>query len=258
MKKMKWAMLIAAAAVMFAGKGNTAYALDLAVGRGDFENNYFEDGEYVNDDYVDIPAGTPIAEVINNGEPWAGTVGMWISAKWSSLSEEQKLQYLVSTATPDNDALTWWVNMPYDDAIKFQYLNGVTKTGTESSTWLINSSIPMEQKVAYFRTHEIRFNSSQVFQWWWENVGSLLTMADTTVIDSHNYEFYRKAMTHKLDSVEIVEYGKEWYYIAAEELEKGLANGSIYGIPNYYVNGSTEYFLKVAPKDSGCMLWRVR
>lgn len=227
-----------------------------------FKDSYVDDGEWINDNRVYVDLDSPVIAMLSPSQILS--TGATVSFAWDTATEQQKLTYLTSEDKPDNDALTWWVNSAYDEATKFQYLNGVSKTGTQSSLWVIQSGIPLADKVSYFRTHEIRYNSPDVIQWWWTYVGSLLTTDQTTKVDAYNYETYLRATTHSLRMVNVVEKGEEKYYIAAADLPACLANGSIYESISYYTMGDdiqrefSHYYLKGSPADTGCMLWSLQ
>ncbi len=227
-----------------------------------FKDSYVDDGEWINDNKVYVDLDSPVIAMLSPSQILS--TGATVSFAWDTATEQQKLTYLTSEDKPDNDALTWWVNSAYGETTKFQYLNGVSKTGTQSSLWVIRSGLPLADKVSYFRTHEIRYNSPEVIQWWWTYVGSLLTTDQTTKVDAYNYETYLRATTHSLHMVNVVEKGEEKYYIAAADLPACLANGSIYESVSYYTMGDdvqrefSHYYLKGSPADTGCMLWSLQ
>ncbi len=197
-----------------------------------FRGSYVDDGEWINDNRVSVGLDSPVIAMLAPSQILSK--GASVSFAWDTATDEQKLTYLTSEDKPDNDALTWWVNSSFEDAVKFQYLDGVSKTGTQSSMWVI--------------------------QWWWTYVGSLLTTAQTTKTDAYNYETDLRSTTHSLHMVNVVEKGSEKYYIAAADLSACLANGSIRESVSYYTLGDDvqrkffQYYLNVSPLDTGCML----
>lgn len=258
--RIKCAML--AAFAIAAALSNTQKVSAMEFVSAVFRDDYVDDGERINDNRVSVDPDSPVVALLDPSQIL--TRGAIISFAWDTATEEQKLAYLTSEDEPDNDALTWWVASAYEDAVKFQYLNGVKKTGTQSSLWVIQSSFPLEDKVQYFRTHEIRYNSLEVIQWWWTYVGSLLTTDQTTKTDAYNYETYMRATTHKLSMVDVVQKGEEKYYIAAFDLQACLDNGSIYERVSYYTLGDdvqrefSQYYLSGSPADTGCVLWSLQ
>ncbi len=259
-KGMKLVVSVAFAAALFVSGTVNVSAMEgiSAV----FKDSYVDDGEWINDNKVYVDLDSPVIAMLSPSQILS--TGATVSFAWDTATEQQKLTYLTSEDKPDNDALTWWVNSAYDETTKFQYLNGVSKTGTQSSLWVIRSGLPLADKVSYFRTHEIRYNSPEVIQWWWTYVGSLLTTDQTTKVDAYNYETYLRATTHSLHMVNVVEKGEEKYYIAAADLPACLANGSIYESVSYYTMGDdvqrefSHYYLKGSPADTGCMLWSLQ
>ena len=259
-KGMKLAVSAAFAAVMLVSGAVNVSAMEgvSAV----FKDNYVDDGEWINDNRVSVGLDSPVIAMLDPSQILS--TGASVSFAWDTATDQQKLTYLTSEDKPDNDALTWWVNSAYDDATKFQYLNGVSKTGTQSSMWVIQSPLPLEDKVSYFHTHEIRHNSPEVIQWWWTYVGSLLTTDQTTKVDAYNYETYLRSTTHSLNMIDVVEKGEEKYYILSTDLQTCLANGTIYESVSYYTMGDdiqrefSRYYLKGSPADTGCMLWSLQ
>ena len=263
----KWRIAVAAlsAICMLGGSRMGVYAID------DMKKTDNYDGEYKNDGVVDVWKENPLIEEIEaNPSLVLGIHGFSMSdnegyiVNWDKPTEHQKLVYLAAEQEPDNDALTWWVGQNYDENLKFQYLNGIKKTGTESSVWVIGSGIPHEQKVAYFRTHDFRFNSKNVLQWWWDNVGSILTGGQTTVTDAYNYDWYMRAVTQGIDGVAYVRWGEEHgYYVATTDIMSGLANGTIgdkityisWGGPSYPYHN---YYFICDPLKAGCMVWKCK
>ena len=257
----KWKIAVAAlsAICILCGSRMGVYAAEPIKTTDKYSDEYGNDGE------VDIWQGNPLMEeVAANPSLIRATYGFHNEGyivTWDKLTEHQKLVYLAAEKKPDNDALTWWVGQNYDENLKFQYLNGIEKTGTESSEWVIGSGIPHEQKVAYFRTHVLYDNSKNVMQWWWDNVGSILTAAQTVNTDARNYSWYIRVITQSLDGIECVQWGEHTYYVAAADIAPGLANGTIRDNLIYVSTGGPSfpfhnYYFTCDPLKAGCMVWK--
>ena len=259
MKKIRYFTAAAMSVCLWAANMVPAFAWESVSMETDFATGYIDEGEYENDNLVSIELDSPVVATLQPSQIRGG--GSHYTIAWDTTTEEQKLLYLTSVTEPDNDALTWWVNSAYDDATKFQYLNGVTKTGTESSMWVIQSSIPLADKVSYFHTHRIRYNSPEVFQWWWTYVGNVLTTAQTTKTDAYNYESYLRVTTHTTDGLDVISYSEKNYYIATADLQACMDRGIVRTESYSYTWGGddwserTLYYLTVDPLQAGCKLW---
>ncbi|WWR15744.1 hypothetical protein V1224_14915 [Lachnospiraceae bacterium JLR.KK008] len=184
---------------------------------------------------------------------------------WDKQTDEENLQYLIASGdTPGAEGLKWWVNSGFDDATKLAYLNTIKNTSRDTSLWVMNSSLSLEEKSTYFRSHDLRGHGSDVLLWWFDNIGNKLTTEQTRKIDSYNYEWYTRSVLNTLEGVEVVTIGEGRYYIAKADLDRNTAAGNITtktktlwweGAPE---SAWTAYFYSAASVESlGCKLWNL-
>ena len=184
---------------------------------------------------------------------------------WDKQTDAENLQYLLASGdAPGAEGLKWWVNSGFDDATKLAYLNTLKNVSRDTSLWVINSSLSPEQKSAYFRSHDLRGQGSDVLLWWYDNIGSKLTTGQTRKTDANNYEWYTRSVLNTLEGVEVVTIGEDRYYIAKADLDRNIAAGKIEvktktlwweGAPE---SAWTAYFYSAASVESlGCKLWNL-
>ena len=223
-----------------------------------------------------VCAAEPLDAEALDGESWdmgydngADVVYPFLPAKfnvpWDKQTDEENLQYLIASGdSPGAEGLKWWVNSSFDDATKLAYLNTISNTGRDSSLWVMNSALSLEEKSTYFRSHDLRGHGSDVLLWWFENIGSGLTTEQTKKTDSNNYEWYTRSVLNTLEGVEVVTIGEDRYYIAKADLEENIAAGKITTTSKrVWIDGAPEsawtvYFYSApSAKSLGCKLWNL-
>ena len=116
----------------------------------------------------------------------------------------------------------------------------------------------MENKVQYFRTHDIRYTDDNIKNWWWINIGSKLTVENVNPTDSHNWEWYRRALYGSSDcgieGVYIDGVDGLACYMDSNDIKECVKQGTMRALGNYWYNG---YYSEVG-YNTGYMMWRIR
>ena len=126
----------------------------------------------------------------------------------------------------------------------------------------------MENKVQYFRTHDIRYTDDNIKSWWWVNIGSKLKIEEVTPIDSSNLSNYRRAlygssMNNNLEYVFIGSKNGGACYMDSNDVEACIKNGTIrvedfaYSVGNGPTVWDKKYYSEVG-YNTGYMMWRVK
>lgn len=167
----------------------------------------------------------------------------------------------------DADLWNWFLNSPnYTTQQKFDTCNTTVATSNILFYWiLLNDEISLENKVQYFRTHSIRYTDDNIKNWWWINIGSNLTVANVNPTDSHNWEWYRRALYGSSDAnlkvVHIDGASGGSCYMDLNDIEECIKKGTIRVENRTYSLGSStstynKYYSKVG-YNTGYMMWRL-
>ncbi len=138
----------------------------------------------------------------------------------------------------DPDVWNWWVNSGYDAATKYNVIcsvDGMNLPFQEQNgknvfcKWIITSpELPFEQKIAYFRSHDIRNTEDAVKDWWWQTIGSQLKVGETNQFDHENMSWYRRALYGDAHgNLQTVYVGEKMYFMDAADVEACVQNGTI-------------------------------
>lgn len=167
----------------------------------------------------------------------------------------------------DADLWNWFLNSPkYTTQQKYEICNSTCATSNILYYWLLlNEEISVENKVQYFRTHDIRYTDDNIKNWWWINIGSKLTVENVNLIDSHNWEWYRRAIYNGEANLEVVYIGSRdggTCYMDANDIEECIKQGTIraenfaYSIGNGPSVWDKRYYSQVG-YNTGYMMWRL-
>lgn len=205
-----------------------------------------------------------------------GTMSAYSSRTLSKLSEEE-IEYYFWVACEDvqhlgkidADLWNWFLNSTkYTTQQKYEICNNIKVSSNIVCYWLLlNEEISVENKVFYFRTHEIRYTDDNIKNWWWINIGSKLTVADVNSTDSHNFEWYRRAlynssMNNKVEIVYIGSKDEGRCYMDTDDIAECVRKGTIrvqdyrYRTGNGPVNVVKNYYSLVG-YNTGYMMWKL-